>query len=95
MKEYHLGKREQPFMQINGRLTPIAGANILLAHFHYCNKGRHPFSGNCSEHTIRTLGDLTDEKWKSVKAIRAYAAAHRKWRDAFDTNNSVTLTFFF
>lgn len=42
------------------------GANILLAHFHYCNKGIYPFSEDCKDQDLRTLAGLDEEKIKFV-----------------------------
>lgn len=53
------------------------GANILLAHFHYCNKGAHPFSEECSEKELRTRGDLDDSKIQFIRETRSYA---RRWK---------------
>lgn len=54
------------------------GANILLAHFHYCNKGTHPFSGECKDQDLRTLGGLDESSIKFVHNTREYAKQHRK-----------------
>ncbi|KAG5965411.1 hypothetical protein E4U58_002822 [Claviceps cyperi] len=52
------------------------GANILLAHFHYCNKGWYPFSDKCEEQDLRTLADLSDDKAKFVQETRRIAKAN-------------------
>lgn len=54
----------------------MAGANILLAHFHYCNKGIYPFSEGCKDQELRTLAGLDEEKIHFVHHTRAYASAH-------------------
>ncbi|TWU74505.1 hypothetical protein ED733_005556 [Metarhizium rileyi] len=56
------------------------GANILLAHFHYCNKGWYPFSEVCKDQDLRTLADLDDDKIRFVRATRRFARQHqREW----------------
>ncbi|KAG5925818.1 hypothetical protein E4U42_003905 [Claviceps africana] len=56
------------------------GANILLAHFHYCNKGWYPFSDECKDQDLRTLADLSDDKVKFVHETRKFAKEHeREW----------------
>ncbi|KAH7170959.1 hypothetical protein EDB81DRAFT_876970 [Dactylonectria macrodidyma] len=49
------------------------GANILLAHFHYCNKGIYPFSEGCKDQDLRTLAGLDEDKIQFVHATRACA----------------------
>ncbi|GAB0141574.1 hypothetical protein EsHS_00002161 [Epichloe bromicola] len=56
------------------------GANILLAHFHYCNKGWYPFSDECKDQDLRTLADLSDDKVQFVRETREFAKEHeREW----------------
>lgn len=55
-----------------------AGANILLAHFHYCNKGIYPFSEGCKDQDLRTLAGLDEEKIQFVHATRANAKQNSK-----------------
>ncbi|KAG6005254.1 hypothetical protein E4U21_000291 [Claviceps maximensis] len=56
------------------------GANILLAHFHYCNKGWYPFSDECKDQDLRTLADLSDDKVQFVHETRKFAKEHeREW----------------
>ncbi|KAK7397609.1 hypothetical protein QQX98_013020 [Neonectria punicea] len=58
------------------------GANILLAHFHYCNKGIYPFSEGCKDQDLRTLAGLDEEKIQFVHATRAYAKQNaRDWEE--------------
>lgn len=52
------------------------GANILLAYFHYCNKGIYPFSNECKEQDLRTLAELDDGMMAFVKETRDYVAKH-------------------
>ncbi|KAK7425642.1 hypothetical protein QQZ08_007858 [Neonectria magnoliae] len=59
-----------------------AGANILLAHFHYCNKGIYPFSEGCKDQDLRTLAGLDEEKIQFVHATRAHAKQNaRDWEE--------------
>lgn len=56
------------------------GANILLAHFHYCNKGWYPFSDECKDQDLRSLADLDEEKIRFVHETRKFAKEHeREW----------------
>lgn len=55
------------------------GANILLAHFHYCNKGMYPFSDECKDKDLRALADLSDDEIQFVHATKHYAKRHRKF----------------
>ncbi|PFH56145.1 hypothetical protein XA68_17007 [Ophiocordyceps unilateralis] len=54
------------------------GANILLAHFHYCNKGVFPFSDECKDKDLRTLADLGDDELQFVHATKDYVKGHRR-----------------
>ncbi|KAM0564300.1 hypothetical protein ACHAPJ_000510 [Fusarium lateritium] len=49
------------------------GANILLAHFHYCNKGIYPFSEECKDQDLRTLAGLDEDKIEFVHTTGTYA----------------------
>ncbi|KAG9257811.1 uncharacterized protein F5Z01DRAFT_692675 [Emericellopsis atlantica] len=49
------------------------GANVLLAHFHYCNKGVYPFSDQCKDQDLRTLAGLNEDEILFVKATRQVA----------------------
>ncbi|OAQ90852.1 Zn(2)-C6 fungal-type DNA-binding domain-containingprotein [Purpureocillium lilacinum] len=61
------------------------GANILLAHFHYCNKGMYPFSDECKDKDLRALADLSDEEIQFVHATKQQAKQHRReWEDIKD-----------
>ncbi|KAK8114483.1 hypothetical protein PG999_006552 [Apiospora kogelbergensis] len=48
----------------------LTGANILLAYFHYCNKGMYPFSAECKDQDLRTLAQLDAVKIKFVNVTR-------------------------
>jgi hypothetical protein len=52
------------------------GANIILAHFHYCNKGIMPFSEECEDQDLRTLAHLDEDKIMFVRATRAHIERH-------------------
>lgn len=54
------------------------GANILLAHFHYCNKGIYPFSKECKDQELRNLAELDDDKIQFVQKTRSYIQMHSK-----------------
>lgn len=57
----------------------LAGANTLLAYFHYCNKGIYPFSDECRDQDLQTLAALDDWTIQFVHDTRKYAAEHSKW----------------
>lgn len=50
----------------------MEGANILLAHFHFCNKGAHPFSTECRDEELRALGNLHEKQIEFLRETRAY-----------------------
>ncbi|KAI0432118.1 hypothetical protein F5Y09DRAFT_164579 [Xylaria sp. FL1042] len=54
------------------------GANILLAYFHYCNKGIHPFSAECKEQDLTTLAALNETRALFVKQTKVHVEKHRK-----------------
>lgn len=57
----------------------LPGANILLAHFHYCNKGVHPFSDECKDSDLRTLAGLTEEQIQFIHETRTYVKQKSKF----------------
>ncbi|KAJ9142120.1 Tetratricopeptide repeat domain containing protein [Pleurostoma richardsiae] len=58
------------------------GANVLLAYFHYCNKGVFPFSAECKDQDLQTLAELDDSNIAFVRYTRDYATEHkREWED--------------
>jgi hypothetical protein len=83
VKEYNVGKRAQ-IVARSGRfpvrkldwLMVGAGANTLLAYFHYCNKGIYPFSGECKDQDLQSLAELDDEAMNFVKYTRQFASDH-------------------
>ncbi|KAI0863093.1 hypothetical protein F4860DRAFT_502226 [Xylaria cubensis] len=54
------------------------GANILLAYFHYCNKGIYPFSAECKEQDLTTLAALNEAKSQFIRQTKAHIERHRK-----------------
>lgn len=57
------------------------GANVILAHFHYCNKGRIPFSEECEDKDLRALAQLDEEKIRFVRATRGFVQRHQQdWK---------------
>ncbi|KAI0848887.1 hypothetical protein F5Y00DRAFT_269827 [Daldinia vernicosa] len=54
------------------------GANILLAYFHYCNRGVYPFSLECKEQDLSTLVDKDETKIKLIQYTRAQAEKYKK-----------------
>ncbi|KAK6864677.1 hypothetical protein PG995_001205 [Apiospora arundinis] len=60
----------------------LTGANILLAYFHYCNKGMYPFSAECKDQDLRTLAQLDAVKIKFVNVTRNIVKEQGKhWDD--------------
>ncbi|KAM0260419.1 hypothetical protein ACHAQJ_002821 [Trichoderma viride] len=49
-----------------------------MAHFHYCNKGRIPFSDECEDKDLRALAHLDEDKIKFVRATRAHVQRHQQ-----------------
>ncbi|KAI1409767.1 hypothetical protein F5Y13DRAFT_87992 [Hypoxylon sp. FL1857] len=54
------------------------GANILLAYFHYCNKGVYPFSAECKEQDLSNLAELDEPKLKLVQFTRSNVERYKK-----------------
>lgn len=72
MKEYHTGELNQAVPSLlSFVLTGGPGANILLAHFHYCNKGVYPFSDECKDTELQNLGHLNDAQSHFITNSRA------------------------
>ena len=57
-----------------------AGANTLLAYFHYCNKGIYPFSAECKDQDLQSLAELDNDALSFVKYTRRFAAEHSELR---------------
>ncbi|KAJ4394530.1 hypothetical protein N0V93_003749 [Gnomoniopsis smithogilvyi] len=69
------------------------GANILLAYFHYCNRGTYPFSKGCKESDLQDLAGLNKETISFVKWTRDEAELHKtEWQNlrerGFDGDSS-------
>jgi hypothetical protein len=52
------------------------GANILLAHFHYCNKGSHPFSLKRS--SMASMAELNEDQTQFLVRTAKYFEARSK-----------------
>ncbi|KAI5920041.1 hypothetical protein F4810DRAFT_453549 [Camillea tinctor] len=64
------------------------GANILLAYFHYCNKGIYPFSAECKEQDLKTLAELDEAKTHFIKLTRSNVENHKKhWAKIRESND--------
>ncbi|KAG7132296.1 Satratoxin biosynthesis SC3 cluster transcription factor SAT20 like protein [Verticillium longisporum] len=58
------------------------GATILLAYFHYCNKGIFPFSDECRDQDLRGLAELDDQSMHFVHETRRWATSHKgQWEE--------------
>lgn len=89
VQEYHLGESLSPsvWCRLHAQSDKLrlsdgrgdTGANIILAHFHYCNKGVAPFSDECEDQDLRTLAHLDEDKIQFVRATRAYIKRHSKY----------------
>ncbi|CAH0026566.1 unnamed protein product [Clonostachys rhizophaga] len=72
-----------------------AGANILLAHFHYCNKNVHPFTDGCKDQDLRTLAGLEEDQIRFVHATRNYAKRHRQEWEGIRARGEVENDYYF
>lgn len=59
-------------------LTSEPGANILLAYFHYCNRGTYPFSDECKDSDLQNLAELNGDAIEFVKWTRKQVESHSK-----------------
>lgn len=48
------------------------GANVLLAHFHYCCKGFHPFSSNWEAEATTSMAELDPRQIHFVRETANY-----------------------
>lgn len=55
------------------------GANILLAYFHYCNRGTYPFSNVCKDSDLHDLAGLDEATISFVKWTRDQAELHSEF----------------
>lgn len=60
-------------------LTYQPGANILLAYFHYCNRGTYPFSDECKESDLQNLAELNGGAIDFVRWTREQAEMNSKF----------------
>jgi hypothetical protein len=72
-----------------------SGANILLAHFHYCNKGMHPFSDECTDQDLRARAGLNEEQIRFVHMTRSFAKQHQSEWEALREQKQYENDFFF
>lgn len=49
------------------------GANIMLAHFHYVNKGKHPFAMALNESGLREVTDSANLSVEQTEFVRESA----------------------
>ncbi|KAJ2970781.1 hypothetical protein NUW58_g9594 [Xylaria curta] len=64
------------------------GANVLLAYFHYCNKGIYPFSAECKEQDLTTLAALDESRAQFIKQTKSHVEKHRKsWAKLRESND--------
>lgn len=48
------------------------GANILLAYFHYCNKGLYPFAAEIDEQELAKAANLDVKQIRFIEWTRSY-----------------------
>jgi hypothetical protein len=64
------------------------GANILLAYFHYCNKGIYPFSQECKEQDLTTLAALNEQETQFIRLTKTHVERHRRsWTKLRESND--------
>ncbi|KAI1157156.1 hypothetical protein F4825DRAFT_467981 [Nemania diffusa] len=64
------------------------GANILLAYFHYCNKGIYPFSAECKEQDLTALAALSEQSATFIRQTKAHVEKTKKsWAKLRETND--------
>ncbi|KAI0159467.1 hypothetical protein BJ166DRAFT_333510 [Pestalotiopsis sp. NC0098] len=80
------------------------GANILLAYWHYCNKGKllnyskigiYPFSAECSEQELSSLAKLNAAKIKFVHMTRSFVQKTKEQYQLARQNNEYENDMFF
>ncbi|KAI1142703.1 hypothetical protein F5Y05DRAFT_127805 [Hypoxylon sp. FL0543] len=54
------------------------GANILLAYFHYCNRGVYPFSAECKDQELSEVAELDESQLKLVQFTRSNVEKYKK-----------------
>ncbi|TID05235.1 hypothetical protein CH35J_002361 [Colletotrichum higginsianum] len=71
------------------------GGTILLAYFHYCNKGIYPFSEECKDQDLRTLAQLDEDAVQFIHWTRSQAMAHKhEWEEVQQANQYEQPYFF-
>lgn len=71
------------------------GGTILLAYFHYCNKGIYPFSEECKDQDLRTLAQLDEDAMQFIHWTRSQAMAHKhEWEEVQQANQYEQPYFF-
>lgn len=102
VQQYHLGEHYPPvnscYMSKNTSwvhfaactlgLTAGLGANILLAYFHYCNKGLYPFSAECKQSDLQNLAELDQKTMSHVEWAKGYVEEHSESSQHFSPPNS-------
>jgi hypothetical protein len=58
-----------------------AGANILLGHFHYVNKGHHPFTLDWDAADTATMADLSEYQTHFIKETTRHVKSNGKSDD--------------
>lgn len=71
------------------------GGNILLAHFHYRNKGVHPFSMDCKEQELSNLVNLDAQNTKFIQFTRTVVKEQRKHWEKLRQSNDYENDFYF
>ncbi|KAI0164714.1 hypothetical protein GGR57DRAFT_209438 [Xylariaceae sp. FL1272] len=71
------------------------GANILLAYFHYCNKGIYPFSEECKDQDLKNLAGLDELRMKFIKYTRTMIAQYRPQWDKMRQKNEYENDFYY
>ncbi|KAF6816161.1 hypothetical protein CPLU01_13941, partial [Colletotrichum plurivorum] len=100
-----LTDHDKSYAKKHGMLTTFAresdvreyhyGGTILLAYFHYCNKGVVPFTEECRDQDLRQLAQLDEKALQFVQWTRAQVMAHkREWNDLYLANRYEQPYFF-
>ncbi|KAI0022285.1 hypothetical protein F4780DRAFT_769901 [Xylariomycetidae sp. FL0641] len=71
------------------------GANILLAYFHYCNKGIYPFSAECKEQDLSSLAGLDEPKANFIRLTRGHVEKHKESWAKVRRSNDYENDFFY
>ncbi|KAF4774829.1 hypothetical protein HER10_EVM0003810 [Colletotrichum scovillei] len=71
------------------------GGTILLAYFHYCNKGIYPFSEDCRDQDLRTLAQLDDDAVQFIHYTRAMAMQNKREWEEVQRANQYEQPYFF